>query len=213
MKAKVITIMNEPRSVEAAERCIKSGESYGLNIEMHKAITPEDNPIQIAEDLGINTSKFKNEFSKFERCLAAFLSHRSIWQEAYEHREPTLIFEHDAFITNHPPRVFKGLVVNIGKPSYGKWINPQFLGEGQLTTKKYFPGAHAYYVSAAGAFALLDKSFEEAEPTDVYMNLDRFPFLTEVYPFPAEARDSFTTIQVERGCIAKHRYSADYDIL
>ena len=213
MKAKVITIMSEPRSVEAAERCIKSGTSYGLDIEMHKAITPEDNPIQLAEDLGIDTTKFKNEFSKFERCLAAFLSHRSCWEEAYEMRTPMVIFEHDAIMTDHLPTIFKGLVVNFGKPSYGKWITPQFLGEGQLTTKSYFPGAHAYYVSPAGAFALLEKTYEEAEPTDVFMNLNRFPFLTEVYPFKAEARDSFTTIQMERGCLAKHRYNPDYDIL
>lgn len=213
MKAKVITIMNEPRSVESAERCIKSGMSYGLDIEIHKAITPEDNPIQIAEDLNIQTTKFKNEFSKFERCLSAFLSHRSCWQEAYETRSPMVIFEHDAVMIDFLPNVFKGLVVNVGKPSYGKWINPQFLGEGNLVTKRYFPGAHAYYVSPAGAFALLEKSYDEAEPTDIFMNLDRFPFLTEVYPFKAEAKDSFTTIQVERGCIAKHRYSADYDII
>lgn len=213
MKAKVITIIDNDRSVEAAERCIKSGQNYRLNIEMHKAITPEDNPIQIAEDLGIRTDKFANEFSKFERCLSAFLSHRSIWQEAYETRTPTLIFEHDAVINNNIPTVFKGLVVNIGKPSYGRWITPQFLGEGTLTTKQYFPGAHAYYVSPAGAFALLEKSYEEAEPTDVYLNLNRFGFLTESYPFSAEAQDSFTTIQVERGCMAKHRYNDNYDII
>jgi len=213
MKARVITILDEPRSFEAAERCIQSGRSYGLEITMFRAVTPADNPIQIAEDLGIDTSKFNNQYSKFENCLAAFLSHRAIWQEAYQSRTPTLIFEHDAFITDPIPNVFKGLVVNIGKPSYGKWITPQFLGEGQLTTKPYFPGAHAYYVSAAGAFALLDKSFKEAEPTDVYINLNRFPFLTEKYPFCAEARDSFTTIQMERGCLAKHRYNSDYDIL
>lgn len=213
MKARVITILEEPRSVEAAERCIKSGQSYGLDITMFKAITPKDNPTQIAEDLGINTSKFNNQYSKFESCLAAFLSHRAIWQEIYDSRTPSLIFEHDAVMTDFLPQIIKGLVVNFGKPSYGSWITPSFLGEGQLTTKRYFPGAHAYYVSPAGAFSLLEKSTEEAEPTDVYMNLDRFSFLSEIHPFKAEAKDSFTTIQVERGCIAKHRYDEDYDIL
>lgn len=213
MKAKVITIMNNDRSVQAADRCIESGKKYGLDIEIHKAITPEDDPVKIAEDLGIKTSKFKNQFSKFERCLSAFLSHRSVWQEAYETRTPTLIFEHDAIINNNIPSSFRGLVVNIGKPSYGKWTSPQFLGEGVLTSKQYFPGAHAYYVSAAGAFSLIEKSFTEAEPTDIYLNLDRFPFLTECYPFSAEAKDSFSTIQMELGCLAKHNYSKDYDII
>lgn len=213
MKAKVITIMNNERSVKASQKCIESGSRFKLDIEHHKAITPEDNPIQIAEDLGIQTHKFANEFSKFERCLAAFLSHRSCWEEAYNTRTPMVIFEHDAVMIDFLPDVIKGLVVNLGKPSYGKWFNPNFLGEGQLMSKKYFPGAHAYYVSPAGAFALLEKTYEEAEPTDVFMNLDRFSFLTEVYPYKAEAQDSFTTIQVERGCLAKHRWNPDYDII
>ena len=213
MKYKVITIMDNERSVESAERCIASGKSYGIDIEMHRAITPKDNPIQLAEDLEIPQGTFDNQFSKFENCLAAFLSHRSCWVEAYEQRTPMVIFEHDAVVTNNIPNIFKGLVVNIGKPSYGKWIQPSFLGESQLTTKKYFPGAHAYYVSPAGAFALIEKAYENPGPTDVFLSLENFSFLTEVYPFVAEAKDDFTTIQMERGCIAKHRYNDDYEIL
>jgi hypothetical protein len=41
-------------------------------------------------------------------------------------------------------------------------------------------------------------------PTDVFLNLNSFAFLQEFYPWPVEARDSFTTIQSEIGCRAKH---------
>ena len=50
----------------------------------------------------------------------------------------------------------------------------------------------------------VEKAATEAEPTDVYLNLDRFPFITEFYPWPIECRDSFSTIQRELGCRAKH---------
>lgn len=213
MKAKVITIMDNARSVQAAERCIESGKSYRLEIEMHKAITPEDNPIQMAEDLGIPQGTFDNKFSRYENCLAAFLSHRSLWQEAYDTRTPMVIFEHDAVMKDYLPDVFKGLVVNFGKPSYGSWITPSFLGEGPLTTKKYFPGAHAYYVSPVGAFSLLERCVIDPGPTDVFLSLERFSFLTEINPWRAEALDDFTTIQKQEGCKAKHRYNEEYDIV
>jgi hypothetical protein len=52
-----------------------------------------------------------------------------------------------------------------------------------------------------------------AKPTDVYLNLDTFPWLQEYYPFVAEAQDSFTTIQVEEGCLAKHNWKEGYEII
>jgi hypothetical protein len=47
----------------------------------------------------------------------------------------------------------------------------------------------------------------------VYLNLDTFPWLQEWYPFVAEARDTFTTIQVEEGCLAKHNWKEGYEII
>ena len=37
--------------------------------------------------------------------------------------------------------------------------------------------------------------------------------LGEYYPWPVEARDSFTTIQKKEGCYAKHNYGETYDII
>ena len=53
----------------------------------------------------------------------------------------------------------------------------------------------------------------KAIPTDVYLNLDLFPFLEEYYPWPVEAQDSFSTIQNTNGCLAKHNYGEGYQLL
>ena len=62
-------------------------------------------------------------------------------------------------------------------------------------------------VSNAGAKLLIDQAKIDAGPTDTFLHLDRFNFLQEYYPWPVEARDNFTTIQNESGCIAKHNYN------
>jgi len=36
--------------------------------------------------------------------------------------------------------------------------------------------------------------------------------LQEYWPWPVEAHDSFTTIQNENGCLAKHNYGETYGI-
>ena len=80
---------------------------------------------------------------------------------------------------------------------------PNFLGSGPLVQKRYFGGAHGYIVSPSGAKELLKKAETNAGPTDTFLNLDNFPFLQEHNPWLVEARDTFTTIQNERGCRAK----------
>ena len=47
----------------------------------------------------------------------------------------------------------------------------------------------------------------------VFLNINTFPFLEEHYPWPVEARDSFTTIQSEMGCRAKHNFNEEYEII
>lgn len=213
MKNFVIGIIDNPKSVAAAERCMWSGERYGSKINMFKAITPKDDPVKIAEKEGINVKGFEEVYSRFENCLSAFLSHFTLWKQCLESKEVYTIFEHDAILEDAiPNKPFTG-VMNIGKPSYGKWNTPSHLGVGPLITKRYFPGAHAYQVEPRGASALINIARDNrAKPTDVFLHLDTFPWLQEHYPFIAKADDSFTTIQVERGCLAKHNYNEDYKI-
>jgi GR25 family glycosyltransferase involved in LPS biosynthesis len=85
-----------------------------------------------------------------------------------------------------------------------------------LTSKPYFPGAHAYMLKPAGAKLMVEQAAYYAGATDVFLQLSVFPWLQEYYPWPVIAKDSFTTIQNETGCQAKHSYvknKAKYEFL
>jgi len=214
MKSYVITMVDNERSVQVADRCIRSGAKFGIDIEKSKAVTPKANPIALAEKFNIPTEGFKEVYSRYENCLSAFLSHYALWDECLLTNETFLILEHDAVIVDHIP-VFKQFrdVMNLGKPSYGKAQTPMQLGVNPLTSKRYFPGAHGYMITPRGAKILIDKAKSHAAPTDVFLSLQNFPTLQEYYPWPIEARDSFTTIQKQAGCLAKHNYGETYDII
>lgn len=213
MKAFVITLVNNPQSVRVANRCIESGRKNGLSIKQFQAITPNDKPLEILEGKGISPNKFDEKYSRNLNCISAFLSHHTLWEMCVREEETFVIFEHDAVVYDRIPSVPFNYVMNIGSPSYGKYNTPSQLGVNPLTSKRYFPGAHAYMVNPAGAKLLVENAPMYAKPTDVYLNLETFPWLQEYYPFVAEAQDSFTTIQVELGCLAKHNYDEKYEII
>lgn len=215
MKNYVITIFDNKKSEKAAERCISSGsKTGGLSIEKWKATTPEDDLNKIINDEKINAAAMNEVYSRTPNCIAAFLSHYSLWKLSVESKEEVTIFEHDAVCTNNIPTTinYNG-VISLGAPSYGKFNTPRAFGVVPLTSKPYFPGAHAYRVKPAAAQMLIDQARMEARPTDVFLNINTFPFLQEFYPWPVEARDSFTTIQSERGCYAKHNFNDNYEIV
>ena len=215
MQAYVITIMDEPKSVQSAERCIKSAKRYGVDVEMWPAITPKDDPVKIFEDKGLPTRKFENSpYSRPVNAMSAFLSHRSLWEKCFNDKRETLILEHDAyFVDSIKTPLFYSKVISLGKPSYGKYRNPAQFGENPLTSKAYFPGAHAYVMSPVGAKEALNKSLSGAMPTDLFFNIEYFPELMELYPWPVEVRETFTTIQKVEGSLAKHMYNEEYEIV
>jgi len=130
----------------------------------------------------------------------------------FRSKEPIVIFEHDAVLTGNIPQMMMFDILNLGKPSYGKFNTPSFIGYGALVSKPYFPGAHAYRLTPKGAQQLIDECVFSAGPTDIYIHSSKFT-LGEYYPWPAEARDSFTTIQQKQGCYAKHNYGETYEII
>ena len=211
----VITIFGNEKSEEAAERCIKSGlQVGGLKIEKWKATTPQDDIAKIIKDEKINTSYMDEVYSRTPNCIAAFLSHYSLWKHSVEKNREVTIFEHDAVCINNinADIQYKG-VISLGAPSYGKFNTPSSFGVVPLQSKKYFPGAHAYRVKPKAAQILIDQARMEARPTDVFLNINTFPFLEEKYPWPVEAKDRFTTIQNPMGCQAKHNFNKKYEIV
>lgn len=215
MKSFVITIRENPKSVEAAESCKKSAARFGLHVENHWGNTPDNIDIhQWFRERSIPDRYFHEEYSRLENCMAAFSSHYTLWQECVKANIPFLIFEHDAHVVDKIPAVTKGHIVNFGKPSYGNYNIPNFVGESEMFSKDYLPGAHAYKITPAGATELIVRATFDAGPTDLYIHKERFrQMITEVYPWPVEAKDSFTTIQRKMGCYAKHQYSNEYEVI
>jgi GR25 family glycosyltransferase involved in LPS biosynthesis len=213
-QAYVITILDNPKSVEVADRCIISAEQQ--NIECHRwpATTPKNNIYGLYEKEGIPVAGFVEVYSRIENCMSAFFSHYRLWHHCVELNHEITIFEHDAIVVDRIPDFinFKGCI-NLGKPSYGKYNTPKKLGVNPLTSKRYFPGAHAYRINPVGAKMLIAQAKVVAMTTDVYLDINTFPWLEEYYPWPAEAKDTFTTIQNTKGCLAKHGYNEAYEII
>ena len=215
MKSYVITIMDMPESVEAADRCIASMPEF--NIQKFPAITPMKNrlvPEKLAREKGIDLTWFHQldgaKYSRMTRCVAAFLSHHTLWEMCVRDNEEYQIFEHDAVrVGNLPQHINYQGCITIGAPSYGKFETPKKLGVQPLTQKKYFGGAHAYRMKPHAAQIIIDGAKHYAAATDVFLSLDFFPWLEEFYPWPVVAKDKFSTIQNAGGCSAKHGYNKE----
>lgn len=208
MKGFVIAIEQLPQSMDVANRCIESAEKFGISTDISPAITPDTNPRGLLKKLQINDQYFKDDIgSRPENVVATFLSHYRLWSMCAEGKETFVIFEHDAVVINEIPKyaIFQGCM-NIGAPSYGKFEQPSMIGVNPLTSKQYFPGAHAYMLKPAAAKILCDVAKVSAMATDVFLQKSLFPWLEEFYPWPVVAKDSFTTIQNETGCQAKYNY-------
>ena len=208
MKHYVITITANEKSVEAAERCIKSAASVGMTVEKFPAITPDNTNLNaLIAQKKINKEGLIERYSRPDNSIAAFLSHHSLWEMCARDDEEYTIFEHDAVVVDNIPDFinYKGCI-NLGKPSYGRFNEPTYLGVNPLVSKPYFPGAHAYRLKPNAARAFIMEARMMAKPTDVFLDRRKFPFLEEYYPWPAEAHDSFPTIQNENGIQAKHNF-------
>ena len=214
MKAFVITIEDNYLSNQAADRCIASAKKYGVTVEKWSAMTPR-NPVfsKTVEEKKLAVRHFESGHSRKENALACFLSHMSLWEKCIEDNEEILILEHDAVFVNTMPKILFDKIITIGQPSYGKYYHPSTLGVQPLSQKEYFKGAHAYIVKPAGARDLITMVADYSRPTDVYLNIMNFPYLQEYYPWPVKVDDSFSTIQYEQGCIAKHNYEKGIELV
>lgn len=213
MKHYVITMTQTEQSVQSANRCIASGARFGLDIDKWEATTPNELLPTLLSDAGIKERGFNEMYSRLENCMAAFHSHWSLWKHCTEINEEVTIFEHDAVVVDFIPEMFHNGCISLGKPSYGKFDIPSTLGVNPLTSKRYFPGAHAYRVNPRGAKLLIAQAKVFARPTDIFLNNEVFQWLQEYYPWPVECRDNFSTIQNQVGCLAKHNYNETYKIL
>jgi hypothetical protein len=201
--------MAMPESVGMAKRAIDSCAKFGLEAETWPAITPGDDPAKMFREMALHAAAFDNKWNRPERAMSAFLSHRSLWERSVSSNEALIVLEHDAQMIGQLPAVLPD-AVNLGRPSFGRFNVPK-RGVGPLVSKRYFPGAHAYGVQPARAVEMLART--DAAPTDVYLRLDRFPWLKEAFPWPFKVDESFSTIQNRKGCNAKHQNGPGYRLL
>ncbi len=215
MKGYVVTLMNLDESVKVADRCIESGKQFGIDIEYWYAINKQHS-LKVIAGCDLSVSNYDQQYSVNEAVLANFMSQYLLWSKICMLSEPTLILEHDAVITAPIPEYDYEGITNIGKPSYGQYKIKNKVGIYPMFSKVggYIPGAHAYIVSPEGAKELVKAAKRiGAAPVDLFLNKTTFPNIKEIYPWVAEAQDSFTTIQKAKGCEAKHNYDGDYRIL
>lgn len=203
----VVTLLDVPQSVEMANRCIESGKQFNVYVKMFTAV-PKTIAMEQLKAEGLTLSKFDESFSNTDAVVGNFVSQYRIWKLIAESNEPGIVLEHDAVFTAPIPNL-KGHIINFGKPSYGAYETKTEPGIYPMFSKKggYIPGAHGYYLTPPGAKQLINKAKEiGAAPCDLFLNNKNFPDIKELYPWVVEARDSFSTIQKEKGCLAKHNY-------
>ncbi len=214
MKAYVITITDLEPSMNVAQRCIESAKKFDIAVEIFDAITPKKNPLGLLLNYGINESDFQTKHSRKLNGICCFLSHYTLWKKAIELNEPILILEHDAVVVSPIDLGMKfDKLISLGKPSFGAFNIPSKTGINPLTSKRYLPGAHAYCIKPEGADELIRQSRLKAKFADTFINLDSFPWIEEYYPWPIICDDSFTTVQAELGCKAKHNFKKGFEII
>ena len=69
MKAFVLTIKDIEQSQQAADRCIKSGKTHGIDVQKHYGFTPKDNPLQILEEKSLPLTRFKEKWSRLDNVV------------------------------------------------------------------------------------------------------------------------------------------------
>ena len=205
------------KSCEAADRCAKSLEKFGIEYTFFPAYTPESDYVKemMSNKRFLSGFRGAEKYARPDRCVAAHLSHRTLWQMCYDNQDgPIGILEHDAVMVREMPNYLKfRYFVNLGKPSYGKFREAKMSGVHGLFSKRYFPGAHAYAINPAAMNMILKKKGGDiGGPTDTYLSSDQF-ILDEHYPWIFEADDRFSSIQAERGCRAKHNQTKEYQRL
>lgn len=215
MKGYVVTLKKLPESVKVAKRCIRSGDEFGVDVKMFPAVDKSNSLDELKREKLV-VANYDTSFSNIGAVMGNFVTQYRIWKRIKESGEPGIVFEHDAVVVASIPNLTgKGDIINLGKPSYGRFNTKSKPGVYPLYSKNgYLPGAHSYYVTPRGAQSLINKAKKiGASPCDIFLNTTNFPSIKEVYPWPVEAHDKFTTIQTVKGCHAKHNFNKDFRII
>lgn len=214
MKGYVVTLFNLAQSMEVATRCIESGKKFNVDVVMFPAVYKDISENEMEKE-NLKLGEYDHSYSNVWSVVGNFISQYRIWKLIAASQVPGVVLEHDAVFVDKIPELHYD-IINLGKPSYGSFERKNKPGIYSMFSKGggYIPGAHGYFLTPTGAGKLVRKAKEIGIfPCDLFLNKKNFPEIMEVYPWCIEVRDSFTTIQKEKGCKAKHNYSIEYGIL
>ena len=220
---KIIFNQENSLSVEAGRRCQNSFSDHGFDANMVNGVWRDDY-LKFLEESGVNFQNFDQRYSKYDAVVACFASHFNIWRII---DRPTLILEHDAvlddlnslniFLENYNQILSDyPIIVNLGKPSFGIYKSMDKMGLYPSFSKggRYIGGAHAYLVSPSAAQIMVRRAREfGALPVDLFLDVNVFPFIFEFWPWPIICKDSFSSIQLTEGSVAKHSYGDGFKLV
>jgi GR25 family glycosyltransferase involved in LPS biosynthesis len=199
MEAFIITLSGNPRSVDAADRCIKSAN---IPIKKFDAITPRESEKLLRElgiqwkypwkgeeyDMKAGVKKTAYKTADPMKRIACFLSHYLLWKRCMEQDMPIIILEHDAiFIRPFDETTFMKAecdIISINDPRGATRKAQEFhekLQEGHQTIKRVptideptvpqgLPGNSAYIIKPSGAKKMIELVKEYgAWPNDALM--------------------------------------------
>lgn len=198
MKAFVITIENHKYSEDSSLRCIRSGKTFGVDVDVFNAVTPNTvNHLLKEENLqwnwaNNNTSKricpitgllqIPYRTKNLEATKSCAMSHYLLWKKCVELNEPLLILEHDAFFVSKVPDIeFKGAMQifdprgngNIGKEHYELILKREKIGAQPLSR---LPSSHGNIPTGfTGNSAYLIKPWAAEEFINAYHKFGVWP--------------------------------------
>lgn len=199
----IITLVNLPQSLEAAERCIQSAKQHGEHhgLEISPAISKFE-----AHDFFVrhgftwfhgdyNVEKGKDPLPE----MGCFASHYRLWQRCIELNEPVIILEHDAmFQSPIPPLRFKHAIL-LSRPTFTHGSYRFNSLRAPRPREIFYPmnvlaAAHCYTISPAGARILVDAADRELiSPADSFINKRRLDILY-YHPYLVNFTYHFSTI-------------------
>ena len=149
-------------------------EALGLDVHRQEACTVAD----------IDDATYRRLSTSWERPmtrpeLAAFLSHRRLWERAADSEDGLIVLEDDTVFGTHVPQAAANAAASgfdlvnfetVGRRKFFRRGGGRTVGGVRFTELvREKSGAGAYFVSQNGARALLAKAETQAAPVDAFM--------------------------------------------
>ena len=191
----IVTLVDMPVSMQAAQRCIESAVRHGeaRNLEIVPAVDKLHSETFFKENNLSWNSGYCSVTDTFAG-MGCFASHYKLWCHCVEIGEPIVVLEHDAeFVAPIPVLRFKGIILLA--ESHKSWY-PLLSSK---TPESYYPderlyGTHAYAITPDAAQKLITQAHRHIlPPVDCFME-KRFIEIILCTPAPLKLVQDFSSI-------------------